>query len=327
MHIATPACCPCHEARPGPHAGVSRREHTQQARSAGGAAAISSRPRLHRVARLCRATVRRIRSDRELPDDDDDDAVDALASRSRRSHLLAYVEAVQPSVMDSFSTQASQEVLDAMRSTVTNLVGSLPPQWFSVTVSSLSENLAQLLFSTLMTGYVFRNLSRRRELKRVLAGTHAGSGGKTLPPFAGLQQQGVMPTQQRDVHGMVVLPDGKHLVSASAYIVDLESEVVRLRDELAAVKRGLAGHNGLLDDLQTLEPANLAELTSSADAEVLDAMNAFVRRLVDVDSTGGGGGARSTTSVPELARLLSWALVVGYSLRANQEEYDVAALL
>jgi hypothetical protein len=193
-----------------------------------------------------------------------------------------------------------------------------------VTVSSLSENLAQLLFSTLMTGYVFRNLSRRRELKRVLAGTHAG-GSKTLPPLGAAT--GLMPTQQRDVHGMVVLPDGKHLVSASSYIVDLESEVVRLRDELAAVKRGLAGHNGLLDDLQTLEPANLAELTSSADAEVLDAMNAFVRRLVDVDSGGGDGGARSTTSVPELARLLSWALVVGYSLRANQEEYDVASLL
>ena len=212
------------------------------------------------------------------------------------------------------------------------LRGTLPPQqWFAVTVSSLSENLAQLLFSTLMTGYVFRNLSRRRELKRVLASTHA-AGNKTLPPSTtgGLQQQGVLPTQQRDVHGMVVLPGahGKQMVSASVYINDLELEVVRLRDELAAVQRGLAGHNGLLSDLQTLEPANLAELTSSADAEVLDAMNAFVRRLVDVDSGGGGdGGARSTTSVPELARLLSWALVVGYSLRANQEEYDVAALV
>ena len=46
----------------------------------------------------------------------------------RRRYLLSYVNDVQPSVMDSFSNQASPEVLDAMRHTVTNLVGSLPPQ-------------------------------------------------------------------------------------------------------------------------------------------------------------------------------------------------------
>ena len=128
MHIATPtpARFQCHEARPDPHAGV--RERTQ-GRSGGCALGRPSWRRQHRVAHLCRATVRRLRSDRELPDDDDDDdAVDALASQSRRSHLLAYVEAVQPAVLDSFSTQASPEVLDAMRHTVTNLVGSLPPQ-------------------------------------------------------------------------------------------------------------------------------------------------------------------------------------------------------
>lgn len=129
---------------------------------------------------------------------------------------------------------------------------------------------------------------------------------------------------------MVVLPrsstsEGKQLVPASAYIDDLEREVVRLREELATVKRCLAGRNELLDDLHALEPTNLAELTSSADAEVLDAMNAFVKRLVDVDA--GDAGARSTTSVPELARLLSWCLIVGFALRANQEDFDVGSTL
>ena len=46
----------------------------------------------------------------------------------RRSVLLRFVNEVQPSCLDSFAEKASPEVVDAMRSTVTNLVGSLPPQ-------------------------------------------------------------------------------------------------------------------------------------------------------------------------------------------------------
>lgn len=197
-----------------------------------------------------------------------------------------------------------------------------PTQWFSLTVVSLSENLAQLLFSTVMTGYVFRNLARRRELKRMLLQPSAGSPATKTLPSTGRGQQ-------RDVSGLVALPgsgptDGKQLVPAGAYIHHLEREVLRLREELASVKQGVAGRE-LLDDLQALEPANLTELTSSADQEVLDAMNTFVKRLVDVDA--GNAGARSTTSVPELARLLSWCLIVGYALRSNQEAFDVGATL
>lgn len=44
------------------------------------------------------------------------------------------------------------QVVDAMRTTISNMVGVLPPQLFQVTISTTGESLAQLMFSVLMTG-------------------------------------------------------------------------------------------------------------------------------------------------------------------------------
>ena len=67
-----------------------------------------------------------------------------------------YVEEVQPGLIDQFMTRAPAEVVDAMRETVTSMIGTLPPQFFEVTVTTVAENLAQLMFSVMMTGYMFR---------------------------------------------------------------------------------------------------------------------------------------------------------------------------
>ena len=94
-----------------------------------------------------------------------------------------------------------------MRHTVTNMIGTLPPQFFAVTVTTVmgasnsyacfpcctftrhlnifavsfmtcsiafydttqvAENLAQLMYSVLMTGYMFRNAQYRLELQQSL---------------------------------------------------------------------------------------------------------------------------------------------------------------
>lgn len=39
-----------------------------------------------------------------------------------------------------------------MRTTISNMVGVLPPHLFDVTVSTVGESLAQLMFSVIMTG-------------------------------------------------------------------------------------------------------------------------------------------------------------------------------
>ena len=54
-----------------------------------------------------------------------------------------------------------------MRETIGRMLGTLPPQYFQVTVSTQSsEDLAQLFYSVMMTGYLFRNAQYRLELRR-----------------------------------------------------------------------------------------------------------------------------------------------------------------
>nr|XP_009794917.1 PREDICTED: uncharacterized protein LOC104241671 [Nicotiana sylvestris] len=88
--------------------------------------------------------------------------------KSRREILLEYVQNVQPEFMELFVKRAPQQVVDAMRQTVTNMIGTLPPQFFAITVTTVAENLAQLMYSVLMTGYMFRNAQFRLELQESL---------------------------------------------------------------------------------------------------------------------------------------------------------------
>ena len=53
-----------------------------------------------------------------------------------------------------------KQVVDAMRTTISNMVGVLPPQHFNVTVSTVGETLAELMFSLLMTGEHMQTLMR-----------------------------------------------------------------------------------------------------------------------------------------------------------------------
>ncbi len=51
-----------------------------------------------------------------------------------------------------------------MRSAVTNLLGTLPPSFFNVTVSAKQEDMAQIFYSAIMTGYMYRNVQYRIDL-------------------------------------------------------------------------------------------------------------------------------------------------------------------
>ena len=61
--------------------------------------------------------------------------------------------------------------------TVSNILGTLPPQFFRVTISTAGENLAQLMYSVCMTGYMFRNAWYRLELKKSLGPGSSSSLG------------------------------------------------------------------------------------------------------------------------------------------------------
>lgn len=242
--------------------------------------------------------------------------------KSRKDILLEYVQNVQPEFMELFFKRAPHQVVDAMRQTVTNMIGTLPPQFFAVTVTTVAENLAQLMYSVMMTGYMFRNVQHRLELQQSLEQV-------ALPePQEKKDAQDYAPGTQKKVTGDVIRWNnisGPEKIDAVKYIELLEAEIDELNRQVA--RKTANGHNELLEYLKSLEPQNLKELTSSAGEDVVLAMNTFIKRLLAVSDPSQMKTSVTETSAPELAKLLYWLMMVGYSIRNIEVRFDMERVL
>lgn len=242
--------------------------------------------------------------------------------KPRREILLEYVKNVQPEFMEMFVKRAPQQVVDAMRQTVTNMIGTLPPQFFAVTVTTVAENLAQLMYSVMMTGYMFKNAQYRLELQQSLeqVALPDAQDKKDAPDYA--------PGTQKNVSGEVIRwnnVSGPEKIDAKKYIELLEAEVEELNRQVG--RKSLNGQNELLEYLKSLEPQNLKDLTSSAGEDVVLAMNTFIKRLLAVSDPSQMKTSATETSAPELAKLLYWLMVVGYSIRNIEVRFDMERVL
>ncbi|KAK7311012.1 hypothetical protein RJT34_08859 [Clitoria ternatea] len=243
-------------------------------------------------------------------------------SKSRREILLEYVKNVQPEFMELFVKRAPQQVVDAMRQTVTNMIGTLPPQFFSVTITTVAENLAQLMYSVMMTGYMFRNAQYRLDLQESLeqAALPDVQDKKDMPDYA--------PGTQKNVSGEVIRwnnVSGPEKIDAKKYIELLEAEIEELNRQVG--RQTSNAQNELLEYLKSLEPRNLKELTSSAGEDVVLAMNTFIKRLLAVSDPSQMKTSMTETSASELAKLLYWLMVVGYSIRNIEVRFDMERVL
>ncbi|CAN1127597.1 hypothetical protein LINPERPRIM_LOCUS29731 [Linum perenne] len=245
------------------------------------------------------------------------------AVRNRRDILLEYVKTVQPEFLELFSKRASPQVVDAMRQTVGNMIGTLPPQFFAVTVTTVAENLAQLMYSVLMTGYMFKNAQYRLELQQSLEQV-------ALPDVKEkqLEETDYAPGTQKNVSGEVIRwnnASGPETIDAKKYIEILEAEIEELNQQVG--RKSSNDGNELLDYLRTLEPHNLKELTSSAGEDVVVAMNTFIKRLLVVTDPEKIKTSTTETSAVELGKLLHWLMVVGYSIRNIEVRFDMERVL
>ncbi|CAM8915901.1 unnamed protein product [Rhodiola kirilowii] len=242
--------------------------------------------------------------------------------KSRREILLEYVKNVQPEFMELFVKRAPPQVVDAMRQTVTNMIGTLPPQFFAVTITTVAENLAQLMYSVMMTGYMFKNAHYRLELQQSLeqtALTHFEEK-KDVPDYA--------PGTQKNVSGEVIRwnnVSGAEKIDAEKYIELLEAEIEELNCQVG--RKSANGPNELLEFMKSLEPQNIKELTSSAGEDVILAINTFIKRLLAVSDPDKMKTSTTETSAPELSKLLYWLMVVGYSIRNIEVRFDMERVL
>ena len=103
----------------------------------------------------------------------------------------------------------------AVRSTVVSLLGNLPPHVYDTSIASTGQNVASLMYSMQMTGYMFRNAEYRKSLvKSMDKSLGSGQASLTLPPVSGKINV--------NIAGM------KAEVDAAAYMAELRSEVEEL---------------------------------------------------------------------------------------------------
>ncbi|XP_013616409.1 PREDICTED: uncharacterized protein LOC106322814 [Brassica oleracea var. oleracea] len=245
--------------------------------------------------------------------------------KTRRDILLEYVQNVKPEFMELFVKRAPKHVVDAMRQTVTNMIGTLPPQFFAVTVTSVAENLAQLMMSVLMTGYMFRNAQYRLELQQSLEQVALPE-----PRDKRADDQDYAPGTQKNVSGEVIRWNnisGPEKIDAKKYIELLEAEIEELNRQVG--RKSANEQNEILELLKSLEPQNLKELTNTAGEDVAVAMNAFIKRLLAVSDTDPKQMKTNVTetSATDLAKLLYWLMVVGYSIRNIEVRFDMERVL
>lgn len=242
--------------------------------------------------------------------------------KNRREILLEYVRNIQPEFVGVFAQKAPKQVVEAMRQTVANMIGTLPPQFFAITITSAAESLAQLMYSVMMTGYMFRNAQYRLELQQSLEKLalpdHATD--KDSPDYA--------PGTQKKVTGEVIKwnkATGPEKIDAVDYIEFLESEIEELNRQMK--KRSANGTNDILEYIKSLEPQNLKELTNTAGEDVIVSMKAFITRLLSISDPVQIKTAMIQTSAPELANMLFWLMVVGYNIRNIEVRFDMEKVL
>lgn len=223
-----------------------------------------------------------------------------------------------PELVAEFASTAPRDVQVAVRATIGQLLGQLPPEFAESTITTTGKALGSLMFSMQMTGYMFRNAEYRRSLKASLdtpgdgvggaLATEGESGSADLPP----------------VSGTITVRIGEGMeaqVDAAAYMAELRSEVEGLRSEIRAKEdvqadAGPAGPGGgLISYIQALDRDGAQQLTSEVGEEVLEAMSQLVSSLMRDINVPYDEAAEVQATAPKLRELLITQLVAGYKLR------------
>jgi len=247
-------------------------------------------------------------SDGEEIDWDKEAAALAKRQGGGDNRFFKAVKAIEaPELVSEFAQAAPRDVQLAVRVTIGNLLGNLPPEIMDSTVSAPGRNLGSLLFSMQMTGYMFRNAEYRQSLTKSLksdGSEDASEAAKALPPVSGTITVKIAEGMEAEV-------------DAAAYMAELRAEVEGLRAELVSIKQQQQdpGPGGLLAYMQSLAPEEAQSLTSNVSQDVLEAMGQLVSSLLIDLNVPIDDSATVVAPTTKLRELLITQLVTGYKLR------------
>ncbi|KAG8368448.1 hypothetical protein BUALT_Bualt15G0046500 [Buddleja alternifolia] len=226
-------------------------------------------------------------------------------SGSKKSVLFNLVQDIEPLDVSLIQKDVPPTTIDAMKRTISGMLGLLPSDQFQVTIDALWEPLFKLLISSMMTGYTLRNAEYRLSLERNLE-IYEGNTDQSKTEDSKLDteqtdlkengmggnfRQESLPTSDDNREVTFDIPDfGEMTPEARQYILKLHSRLSSVKKELHEVKRKSAAlqmqqfvgeeKNDLLDYLRSLQPEKVAELSEPTSPELKDTIHSVIHGLL-----------------------------------------------
>ncbi|KAI8532703.1 hypothetical protein RHMOL_Rhmol11G0234100 [Rhododendron molle] len=258
-------------------------------------------PSLAFLPRLPSKSPRQIRTLRTVVLASSAASFDDLSSKnesSKKSVLLNVIQEIEPLDASLIQKDVPLMTIDAMKRTISGMLGLLPSDQFQVSIEAVWEPLSKLLVSSMMTGYTLRNAEYRLCLEKNLdiyeVGTETLKAEDSKPegPTMLLDDNRRVELSRKDekFENIGVEGLGEITPAAQQYIQNLQSHLSSVKKELHEVKRKSAAlqmqqfvgeeKNDLLDYLRSLEPEKVAELSEPTCPELKEAIHSIVHGLL-----------------------------------------------
>ncbi|KAE9589362.1 hypothetical protein Lal_00000621 [Lupinus albus] len=224
---------------------------------------------------------------------------------SKKSVLSELIQEIEPMDVSHIQKDVPPTTADAMKRTISGMLGLLPSDQFNVVIEALWEPLSKLLISSMMTGYTLRNAEYRLCLEKnldiyeedlekpkakngMLDLHEAQQDSVSVIDFNGKSNSS---SNVKDLHEDVDVQDlGEISAEAQQYIFNLQSRLSSMKKELRDVKRKSAAlqmqqfvgeeKNDLLDYLRSLQPEQVAQLSEFSSSELKDIIFSVVHGLL-----------------------------------------------
>lgn len=230
-------------------------------------------------------------------------------SRSRKSVLLDLIQEIEPLDVSLIQKDVPPTTIDAMKRTISGMLGLLPSNQFQILIEAMWEPLSRLLVSSMMTGYTLRNAEYRLCLERSLDIHDDNNESQTREAFnLGVQEMLLDSVRRVPIAGEgevssrgeetaenpseeVNVEDlGEMTPEVQSYIRHIQSRLSSAKKELKEIKRKNAAlqmqqfvgeeKNELLDYLRSLQPEKVAELSEPTSPEVKKTIHSVVHGLL-----------------------------------------------
>ncbi|TKY51001.1 hypothetical protein E2542_SST22508 [Spatholobus suberectus] len=230
---------------------------------------------------------------------------DDFASESKKSVLTELIQEIEPLDVSHIQKEVPPTTADAMKRTISGMLGLLPSDQFHVVIEALWEPLSKLLISSMMTGYTLRNVEYRLCLEKNLdmfeRDVDKPKADSTKVDLQGLMHDSVnvidfgrnknLSSKVEKLQEDVDIKDlGEISAEARQYIFNLQSRLSSMKKELHEVKRNSAAlqmqqfvgeeKNDLLDYLRSLQPEQVAQLSEFTSPELKDTILSVVHGLL-----------------------------------------------